>query len=151
MNYDDKKEITRNNVMLELKKVFINYKEEHCDKFGNLKEGNLDRKHRKTIKDLKTKIEDEKLVCFKTDKTGYLALDTQDNLVKKMEKHIKDDRVIDEKEVRAIERNLNKKTENFLRMTKAGEQHPKQISRIKGNLKVVDNQIPVLSATSYPV
>ena len=37
MNNDDEKEITRNNVMLELKKVFNNYTNKHCDRFGNLK------------------------------------------------------------------------------------------------------------------
>ena len=69
MNNDDEKEIKRNNVMLEMKKVFSAYKAKHCDKFGNLIEGNLDKNQRKTIKDLKTKINDEELVCFKTDKT----------------------------------------------------------------------------------
>ena len=100
--------------MLEMKKVFSAYKAKHCDRFGYLIKGNLDEKQRKTIKDLKTKMNEEELVCYKTDKTGYLVLDTQENLVKKMEKHIKNDRVIDAKEVRAIERKLNKQTDHFL-------------------------------------
>ena len=90
---------------------------------------------------------EEELVCYKTDKTGYLALDTQENLVNKMEKHIKDDRVIDAKEVRTIEQKLNKQTDNFRNITNTGE-HTNQTSRMKSNFKTVDNQIPVLSATS---
>ena len=64
-----------------------------------------------------------------------------------MEKHIKNDRIVDAKEVRAIERKLNKQTEQFLNITKTGK-NTNQVSRIKGDLKTVDNQIPVLSATS---
>ena len=71
MNNDDEKEITRNNVMLELKKVFNSYKDKHCDRFGNLRESNLDKEQRKTIKELKAKMKEEELVCYKTDKTGY--------------------------------------------------------------------------------
>ena len=82
------------------------YKAKHCDRFGNLIENNLDKKQQRTIKDLKLKMKDEELVCFKTDKTGYLALDTQENLINKMQKHIQNDRVVDAKEVRAIERKL---------------------------------------------
>ena len=92
-------------------------------------------------------MKDEELVCFKTDKTGYLALDTQENFTKKMEKHIENDKIIDEKEVKTIENKLNKHTEHFLNITKAGE-NTNQTKRIKGNLKTVDNQIPVLSGSS---
>ena len=100
-----------------------------------------------SIMGLKKKIKEEELVCFKTDKTGYLALDTQENFASKMSKHIKNDKVIGEKEVKTIENKLNKHTEHFLNITKAGE-NTKQIKRIKGNLKTVDNQIPVLSGSS---
>ena len=79
VNEDDEKEIKRNNVACELKRVFKDFKNKHCDRFGNLKENNLDEEQRNTIKNLKKKMKEEELVCFKTDKTGYLALDTQEN------------------------------------------------------------------------
>ena len=146
-NNDDEKEVKRNNVVSEFRRIFTNYRNKHCDRFGNLKDNNLNEKQRTTIKDLKKKMIEEKLVCFKTDKTGFLALDTQENLAKKMTKHIEKDKEIDEKAVKTIENKLNKKTEHFLNITSAGE-NTKQVSRIKGNLKTVDNQIPILSATS---
>ena len=144
---DDEKEIKRNNVKIELKKVFSNYRTKNCDKFGNIKDNNLDKKQFETIRSLNKKMKEENLVCFKTDKTGYLALDTQESLAKKMEKHIKDDKVIDEKEVKTIENKLNKQTDSFLTMVNAGEK-TNQMKRIKFNLKTVDNQIPLLSGTS---
>ena len=126
--------------MGEFKRIFKDFKNKHCDRFGNLKENNLNAEQRDTIKGLK-------LVCFKTDKTGYLALDTQENFAIKMDKHIENDKVISEKEVKTIENKLNKHTEHFLNITKAGE-NTNQLKRIKGNLKTVDNQIPVLSGSS---
>ena len=147
VNEDDEKEIKRNNVACELKRVFKDFKNKHCDRHGNLKGNNLNEEQRNTIKNLKKKMKEEELVCFKTDKTGYLALDTQENFTKKMEKHIENDKIIDEKEVKTIENKLNKHTEHFLNITKAGE-NTNQTKRIKGNLKTVDNQIPVLSGSS---
>ena len=145
MNYDDEKEIKRNNVASELKRIFTDYKNKHCDKFGNLIENNLDKEQRKTVKDLKKKMKDEELVCFKTDKTGYLALDTQANLENKMAKHIENDKVIKERQLKTIENKLNKQTGYFL--NNAGE-NTNQVRRVKGNLITIDNQIPILSGTS---
>ena len=100
INHDDEKEIKRNNVVGELKRIFKEFTNKHCDRFGNLKENNLSEEKRNTIKDLKKKIKEEELVCYKTDKTGYLALDTQENFANKMEKHIENDKVVSDKEVK---------------------------------------------------
>ena len=51
---------------------------------------NLDETQMKALKNLKPKIVDENLVCYKTDKTGKLALDTIENY---SEKHIKNDKI----------------------------------------------------------
>ena len=64
-----------------------------------------------------------------------------------MHTHVKDDKVITEKEVKTIENKLNKKVDGFLKMTNAG-QATGQTKRIKSNTKTKDNQIPVVSATS---
>ena len=64
------KEIRRSNVKHELKEIFMRYKENHCDKFGHIIENNLSVKQVKAIKELKTKMSSEGLVCYKTDKTG---------------------------------------------------------------------------------
>ena len=69
-------------------------------------------KQQKSIKTLKKKISEEKLVCYKTDKTGNLALDTIESYSKKMTKHIKDDEVIAEKMVKTIENSLSQKEQS---------------------------------------
>ena len=91
---DDEDEINRNFVKNELIKVVEKYKNENCDKYGNIIENNLDPKKIKTIKELKNRIKEEKLVLYETDKTGKFTLDTLKNYNNKMDKHIKDDKLI---------------------------------------------------------
>ena len=50
----------------------------------------------------------EGLVCGETDTTGKLTLDTLKNISKKMDKHIKEDKTLNEKEIRKLENNLNR-------------------------------------------
>ena len=61
---DDEDEINRNFVKNELIKVVEKYKNENCDKYGNIIENNLDPKIIKTIKELKNRIKEEKLVLL---------------------------------------------------------------------------------------
>ena len=72
----DENEIKRNHVKNELKEVFIRYKNNNCDKFGNVLRNNLTKKQVEAIGNLKKKISEDGLVCYETDKTGKLALDT---------------------------------------------------------------------------
>ena len=143
---DDEEEIRRNNVKRELEKVFVNYMNENCDKFGNVTENNLSEKQVKAIKTLKEKMKDEDLVCFETDKTGKFALDRKQNYIDKMRKHIIADEIISMKEVKKIEKELNEHAEHLVRITNTGL-NTNQAKRIKGNLKTNDNQIPILSGT----
>ena len=86
-----------------------------------LLENNLDKKQLKAIKELKTKMNKESLVCYKTDKTDKLAIDTVENYSSKMEKHIKNDMEVSEKKVTTIENRLNEHMEHWVRVTNAGE------------------------------
>ena len=70
---DDEEVIRRNNVKKELEHMYTNFMKENCDKFGNMLENNLSEKQVKSIKSLKSKMKDEDIVCFETDKTGELA------------------------------------------------------------------------------
>ena len=143
----DEEEIRRSNVKHELKEIFMRYRENNCDKFGNIIENNLSVKQVKAIKELKTKMSNEGLVCYKTDKTGKLVIDTVDNYAMKMEKHIKNDIEVTEKKVKTIENKLNEHMEHWVGITRAGE-NTGQTRRIKSNLKTKENQLPVLSGTS---
>ena len=144
---DDPEEIRRNNLKSELRKVAIKYKEEHCDKFGNLIDNNLTKTQLKTIKNLKQRIKDEGLTCGETDKTGKMTLDTLENTIKKMDKHIKDDRVLNVKEVRKLENKLNRHMEYWSRILNPGQKQ-NQSRRVKSNFVTKDNQIPILRGTS---
>ena len=143
---DDEDEIKRNSVKKELKEVFVKYMDKHCDKHGNVLENNLSTKQTKSIKSINDKMKKENLVCFETDKTGNLRLDTLANFENKMKKHIENDEVIPTKKVTSIENKLNEHSEYAVRITKAGE-NSKQTRRIKGNMKTKDNQLPILSGT----
>ena len=96
---------------VELRKIVTKYKNEYCDKFGNILENNLTKTQLKGIKDLKSRIKDSGLACGETDKTGKLTLDTLENISKKMDGHIKEDKIIDEKGVKKIENKLNRHME----------------------------------------
>jgi hypothetical protein len=92
-------------------------------------------------------MKNENLVCVETDKTGKFALDTKENYMKKVRKHIDMDEVISTKEVTKIENKLNVHAEHAAKITMAGE-NTGQNKRIKGNLKTKDNPIPILHGTS---
>ena len=94
---------------------------EHCDEKGNLIENNLTVDQINAIKGLKTKMKNENLVCVETDKTGKFALDTKENYINKINKHISNDEVIAAKDVTTIENKLNKHAEHASKITKAGE------------------------------
>ena len=144
---DDKEEIRRNNLKSELRKVVVKYRNENCDTFGNLLDNNINETQQKNLKNLKSRIKQEGLVCSQTDKTGKLTLDTVDNVVKKMDKHIQNDKIINEKQVRALENRLNSHTEWWIKILQPGKDNF-QMKRVKGNLVTKDNQIPVLRGTS---
>ena len=92
-------------------------------------------------------MKEDDLVCYETDKTGKFTLDTLENYSNKMEKHIKNDEIINEKKLKTIENKMNNHLEDWMKITKAGEKH-NQVKRVKGNLKRIDNQIPVLRGTN---
>ena len=64
-----------------------------------------------------------------------------------MDKHTKDDKVLNEKEVKKLENKLNRHMEFWVSILKPGENN-KQVRRIKSNLITKDNQTPVLRGTS---
>ena len=97
----------------ELLKVVENYKNEFCDKTGKIKVGNnLLRENENAIKTLKKKCENENLAIYETDKTGKFVVDTLENYENKMRKHFKEDKIIIRKEVKKIQKQLNRHTEH---------------------------------------
>ena len=139
---DDSVEIKRNNLKNELRQIVINYKEENCDKFGNILENNLSKTQLKEIKNFKSRMDKEGLACGETDKRGKMTLDTLENMSKKMDKHIKDDKVLNEKEVKKLENKLNRHMTFWVSILKPGE-NSNQVRWVKSNLITKDSQIPI--------
>ena len=78
---DDEEEIKRSNLKYDLKQIFMRYREKQYDKSGNILKNNLNVKQLKSIKELKTKMNSESLVCYKTDKTGKSVIDTIETIL----------------------------------------------------------------------
>ena len=131
----------------ELRKLVLKYRNENCDTFGNISDNNLSETELKNMRNLKTRIKKEGLVCSQTDKTGRLTIDTLENVARKMEKHVQNDKVIDEKKVKTVENRLNNHMEWWIRILQPGK-YNNQTRRVKSNLITKDNQIPILRGTS---
>ena len=129
------------------RKVVEKYKDEHCDKSGNVLENNVSESQLRDIKNLENRMKKQGWTCGETDKTGKLTLDTLENVKKKMDKHIKDDKVISEIEVRKLENQLNRHMDFWVKILKTRE-NSKQVRRVKSNLVTKDSQIPILRGTS---
>ena len=110
-------------------------------------ENNLSKTQLKEIKNFKSRMDKEGLACGETDKTGKETLDTLENMSKKMDKHIKDDKVLNEKEVKKLENKLNRHMTFWVSILKPGE-NSNQVRRVKSNLVTKDSQIPILRGTS---
>ena len=64
-----------------------------------------------------------------------------------MQKHIIEDKVIDDREKRKIENRLNRETSDWLKILRAGE-NVGQANRTKFNLVTKENPVPVLRGTA---
>ena len=140
---DENEEVTRRNMKSEFRKVVEKYINENCDTFGNILDNNISKTQMKNLKKLKSRIKQENLICSQTDKTGKMTLDTLENVTKKMKKHIQNDKVINEKEVKSLENKLNSHMESWIKILQPDKAN-NQIKRVKGNLVTKANQIPIL-------
>ena len=84
-------------------------------------------------------MKNENHICGETDKTGKLTLDTIDNNSKKMKKHIRNDKSLNENAIRKSEGHVNTHIQFWSNILKPGENN-KQLKRVKGSLIMKDNQ-----------
>ena len=113
-NDDEESEIKYDFIKKELVKETKKYIEEHCDKAGNPKKGNMSKQELKEIKKLRNRAENEELAIYETDKTKKLVLDTCTNVRAKMEKHLSKDKIITSKEVTKRENVINSQTKSWI-------------------------------------
>ena len=146
-NDDEESEIKYDFIKKELVKETKKYIEEHCDKAGNPKKGNLSKQELNDIRNLRKRAENEELAIYETDKTKKLVLDTCANVRDKMEKHLSKDEIINSKEVTKRENVLNSQTKSWIEILKIGSScgHKK---RTKSNLIGKSNPLPIMRGTA---
>ena len=139
--------------MTSIQDILSFLKADKDDRAKEKEEDKIDRQNdraedmRKIEELIKSRIKEEGLTYGETDKTGRMTLDTLENLSKKMDKHIEEDKILNEKEVKRLENKLNKHMAFWVGILKPGE-NVKQMRRVKSNLITRDGQIPVLRGTS---
>ena len=110
------------NLTVRLKDMFTNYKDEHCNEKGRIEKDN---------------------VFDFTEKSKDFYVDTPENYLQSMEKHIEKDKELNEKEQAKIERELNGHKVMWSRFLRVGEEWGHQ-SRVKSAVITKSGSIPKL-------
>ena len=87
----------------------------------NNKAQNLDKDLRDGIKSLKKRSKDGEIVIVETDKSGKFCVFSMEEYLKAGEVHTKNDKKVDEKELREIQKTVNATCSLFLKIFKVGE------------------------------
>ena len=130
----------------ELTKVVKNYMKNYCDKKGKPKNSNLDSKKEQDLKDLEKKMKEEDLVIFNTDKTGHFTLNTKENYIQSMKKHVEKDKVITEKLVTKAKNEINEHTMHFVDFLQIGKGHG-HLKRCRASMNNKHSEIPAVHGT----
>ena len=104
---------------LELSTVFRGYAEEHCDKEGK-QELNLTKSQRDGLKSLKKRMKDGELVVIPTDKSGNLAVMSQDTYRRAGMKHTVEDMEVTWDQIKESQRELNGHVSMVIKIFKIG-------------------------------
>ena len=82
------------------------YRAEFCDERGNIKERNLSSACTRGIKDIRRMCRKGDIVCYPTDKSNRLSLQSTESYIQSAQPHIQGDRILSEDEMRKIEKTL---------------------------------------------
>ena len=125
-NYESKIQFARN----KLKKVI--------DKFERKRDNNNESTEvTNGIKSLKKRLKNKEIICYPTDKSGSLNLDTYENYIENMQVHLKDMVEVTEEEYKSTEHLLNCHMQSWCRILNATE-------RMTRNFITSNNDIPPL-------
>ena len=122
--------------MLQKVKEYVRTK---CDERG-FPQSNLSKEERSGMKEIKNKIDQKELVCFKTDKSGKLTVDTAENYTKAIKVHTENDTKINMSQVEQIETEMNRQLKQFNKMFQVGAAHPRDKDRI--NIASTSTNVP---------
>ena len=118
-----KKEKIMDNIKEKLLDTVFEYKKEHCDNKGRVKDQNITSDELKAIKEIKEKIKDKEMVVFTTDKSGRFSVDTPTNYEEALMDHTMKDIEVGHDKVKQIENTMNHHMKQFNRMFNVGSAH----------------------------
>ena len=106
------------NLKDDLMKVVHNYREEHTK--DGLPRSNLSKDETKGLRKIKARIKNQEVVCFSTDKSGKMSLDSTQNYQEAIRVHTTSDPIIDTKTLDSFENILNDHMMHFNKMFSIG-------------------------------
>ena len=115
-----------------LNKVLDEYKSKHTKL-----ESNLTKQQMRGMKKLKRRIKNGEIVCFQTDKSGSVSVDTPDNYVDSMQPHLEGTIPSTEEEYTKTEKLINAHMTNWCRIMKFNK-------KVAHNFISENNEIPPL-------
>ena len=126
--------------MLEKVSEYIQAK---CNEKG-FPESNLSKEEERGVKEVQKKMEMKEIVCFKTDKSGKMSVDSLENYKEALEIHTENDSEVDKNCVEKIETEMNRQRKVFNRMFSVGQDHPRDKDRIDSASTSTNVPAPVL-------
>ena len=115
-----------------LNKVLDEYKSKHTKP-----ESNLTKQQKQGLKKLKRRVKNGEIVCFQTDKSGSVSVDTPDNYVDSMQPHLEGTIPSTEEEYTKTEKLINAHMTNWCRIMKFNK-------KVAHNFISENNEIPPL-------
>ena len=115
-----------------LNKVLEEYKEKQTKP-----ESNLTKQQKQGLKKLKRRVKNGEIVCFQTDKSGSISVDTPDNYVDSMQPHLEGTIPSTEEEYTKTEKLINAHMMNWCRIMKFDK-------KVAHNFISENNEIPPL-------
>ena len=97
------------------------YVEKNCNTKGFVKKNNIPEGISDGIKSLKDRIKDKEIVVYATDKTGELSVDSTQNYLNVLSEHTINDKKIEYRDVREVEKKCNDHLKQFNKMFAVGE------------------------------
>ena len=128
----------------EIDAVTRDFISEKCDSRGNQLDQGHDKETRDGLKSLASRVKSGEILVQQTDKSGKLAITTQEEYVASLQPHITSDKVITLEEKNETEKILNGHSIQLTRSLRIGESHRHE-PRVKQAVTNKFCHVPVLS------
>ena len=101
--------------------TFADFMKSQCDDKGRQMKTSLTAEQRKGLTEIKKKIKEGEVILLETDKTGKFAVVSPVKFLEMGNKHVKDDKIIDDVELEEIQRECNGHVAMWIKILGMGE------------------------------